>query len=64
MSGDQFEMRIQIELNKLDPGGGWTGERMSVNESFSVSPAGFLEIAGILGRFHELAEDIRKERED
>ncbi len=61
---DRFEMRVQVELNKVDDRGAWTGERMAVNESFSVGAAGFLEIAGILGRFHELAEDIRKERED
>lgn len=56
---EQFDLRVNIEINGTDERGGYTGERLSVQETFRLPVSGFTEIAQVLGRFHELAGKIR-----
>ena len=65
MMADRFNVRVQVELNKLAPDGqGWTGERLSINETFDFGAADWAEVAAVLGRFHGLAGKMREEKAD
>lgn len=56
---DRYQVRIDITIQQRDQYQG----QLRVEESFNVSATDFLELAGILGKFHELAEKIQKESE-
>jgi hypothetical protein len=59
---DKYRLRIQCEIQRLDDHGGYTGDRLSVNDEVTIEVGGFAEVAGVLGQFHELGETIRKAR--
>ena len=56
---DRFQLRISIEIMKLTGDGGYTGERMTVNQEYTLPVAGFTEIAAVLGRFYDLAQEVK-----
>lgn len=56
---DTYELRVNVEINRVDPNGGWTGERLAVNETYRLPAAGFGEITGVLAQFHALAEKVK-----
>lgn len=67
MGNQRFRLQINVfvqQLQEYSPGNwqvqGSTG--LEVRESFDLNAAGFMELAGILGRFHELKERIEAER--
>ncbi len=57
----RFELHITAEIRSHSPTGG--SDYLRVDETVSVGSCGFMEIAGILGEFHKLAEKIRQERQ-
>lgn len=58
MEENLYEMTINIELRqKHGPYGG-----LSIREVITVNANGFIEIAGILSKFHDLAEKIKQDR--
>jgi hypothetical protein len=52
----RYELRVDVSITDTQSGFG----RLAVSETVSVNTASFLEMAGILGQFHELAESIKK----
>lgn len=55
---EEFQVQINVVIEKRGPGG-YQGERLSTNETIYMNLASFTEIAAVLGRFHDLAQDIR-----
>lgn len=60
MSGETYVLRVDISIEKRDAGGGYTSERLSVREEFDIAVGSFLETAHVLGKFHQLAEQVKK----
>lgn len=61
--GQQFQLEVRVEVREVGPHGEWRGNnQLSVNHSMTLGTLNFLELAGILGRFHELGETIKNER--
>ena len=54
---DKYRVDISISLQQADYHGG----RLEIRESLDLPAANFFEMAAILGRFHELAESLKKE---
>jgi hypothetical protein len=55
----EFTLTVRIEISKSLKGGGYTGERLTIDETVVLKPGTFLEATTILGRFHELAERVK-----
>ena len=55
----EYELRINATIRNTSPGGGY----LSIEESVTVDAVSFLELATILGKFHELAQKIQSEKE-
>jgi hypothetical protein len=58
MLASQARYRLDISVTLYDQ---QQGGRLEVRENMDVEAKTFLEMAGILGRFHELTESIKKE---
>lgn len=57
-----FELRVDIAISRKGPGGYSTGDQLRVSEQVDLPHAGsFMEVAQVLGRFHELGRRIRAE---
>jgi len=52
----RYELRVDVSITDTQSGYG----RLAVTEAVSVNTASFLEMAKILGQFHDLAESIKK----
>ena len=59
MSGQKFRLDISVSIQQTEP---WPGGRLEVRENMDLSADGFMEVASILHRFHELAEKLAKEQ--
>lgn len=73
MSSDQrYRVEVNVRVVTLQEypygSGNWQPTGMAngleVSERTDVTAAGFMEVAGILGRFHDLTERIRAESAD
>jgi len=56
MHQKKFRLMVQIMIHS-------DYDRLEVREEIEIDEMGFLEIAKLLGRFHELAQQIKKERD-
>lgn len=54
----RYELRIQIAIEDREDHG-----RIRVEERLEIDAAGFLEVASVLQRFHELAQTLKGEEE-
>ena len=52
----RYELRIEVSISDRESGYG----RLGVSETVLVNSRSFLEMAKILGQFHDLAESIKK----
>lgn len=61
---DQAPYQLDIRVTVTRPNS-WSGssDRFTVDENMTVPASTFMEVAAILGQFHELAEKIRTEKE-
>lgn len=59
----KYRLTLRLHVEQIDDQGRRFNEGLSVEDSLDLGQAGFMEIAGVLGRFHELAEVIKKERD-
>lgn len=57
-----YTLRIQIGIEEKDERGAWTGGRLGINEEQQIDAESFMEIAAILGKFHAVGEEIKRER--
>ena len=71
MSTSRFRTSVNVRISQLyeyPPGSGqWAlggSNGLEISESFDLADADFLQLAGILGRFHELAERVRREAQE
>lgn len=63
-NGDRFVLVIDIRIEKQDQHGRYSGEQLSVRDQQSLSVSSFMQIAGVMARFHELADALRQEAGD
>jgi hypothetical protein len=60
----KFHLEYTIEIVEVDGNGTRLhGNGLRVSDSMNLNHMGFMEIAQVLGRFHELAETVQKERQ-
>jgi len=57
-----MRVRVEVRIDMMNSAVGYGN--MQIREDFQMPVANFTELAGILGRFHELAEKIKQERVD
>ncbi len=55
---EEFECRIDVRISEK---GRFGGDQLCLMETIVLGPSGFLGLASVLGRFHELAR-IEAER--
>ena len=53
-----YELELYVTIRQLGSGG-----HLEIKERVVVNASGFLEIAGILHKFHELAETMKSAEE-
>lgn len=59
MTGQKFRLDITVSIQQMEP---YQGGRLDVRETLDLSADGFMEVASILHRFHELAERLAEEQ--
>lgn len=60
----RFRLEVRVEVREIDRHGGWsTHNALSVNHTMELGTLTFLQLAGILGRFHDLGEAIKAEQD-
>jgi len=60
----KYKLRVRCEIQQTDDNGSYYGQGLTVEESTDVSAGSFMEVAGILGRFHELSQEIKAKQAD
>ena len=55
MDQQKLEVNIQISIRQSCMG----GQGLQISESFSINSRSFIEIAKILGQFHDLAGTVK-----
>lgn len=62
MAGDggqeRYQVRIDVRISDREQG----GSGLSISEDCAVQGGTFLELAGILGQFHEVFEHIKAQK--
>lgn len=62
-SQGRYRLRINLEVEQLDERGQFTNRGLTIAESLDlVDVQSFMEIAFILSQFHELGQQIEKDR--
>ena len=63
-NGSKIVLELQLRAYQTDPEGRryGSGTGLEIIDRMELAPMGFLEVAAVLGRFHELAETIERER--
>jgi hypothetical protein len=59
-----FVLRINVSIQQTDQRGSYTGNCLEINDRTELKAESFLEVAKVLGRFHDLAVVIKKETAD
>jgi hypothetical protein len=60
----QFRLMLQLTAEEIDERGYPISNSRQIRDNFVLGAMGSLEMAKVLGRFHELAQVIERERED
>lgn len=56
----EFALTLNMGIQQYD-GGRFVGQGLEVRQHITLPPMGFLELAAVLGRFHDLAEQLKAE---
>lgn len=59
--GDKIDVTLEVRMDMRNTAAGFGS--LTVREDFRMPVASFTELAGILGRFHALAEDVKATHE-
>ena len=51
---EEYELEVMVSIRQ-----GSTGGFLEIRERVSVDAGGFMQIAGILGKFHDLAQALK-----
>jgi hypothetical protein len=57
----RFVLRINVSVQQTDQHGNFMGNQLEINDRTHLKCSSFLEVAKVLGKFHELSEVIKKE---
>lgn len=58
----RFQLDVRVEVREVGPHGEWRGNnQLSVNHSMMLGTLSFLDLAAVLGRFHDLGERVQRE---
>ena len=63
MSNQQFRLNIRVQVQETDEHGhprNYGGPGLTVEHVVDLGPLDFMGLAGVLGQFHNLAEEIKK----
>lgn len=64
MMTDKFQLRITVVIAKTGDKTWSPNEHLSFMETIDLGSMGFLGVAEVLNRFHELATTVKQEREN
>jgi len=58
----KYQLRMNISIRAVDDHGGYYGgsDQLQVTDDINFEAASFLEIAHVLGQFHELGQKVKK----
>lgn len=60
----RFQLDVRVEIREVGEHGEWRGgNQLSVNQTMTLGMLNFLQVAAVLGQFHELGERVKKENE-
>jgi hypothetical protein len=59
----KYKLRVRCEIQQTDDHGSYYGQGLNVEENVDIEAGSFMEVAAVLGRFHELSEDIKAKRD-
>lgn len=57
----RLNLEVNVRLYSVDERGYSVGGGLELRENVTLSVAGFLEAAKVLGQFHDLAQAVKKE---
>lgn len=57
----EFRVEFRARIVQVGPQGSSYGNGLGIEQDFTVSANGFMELCSILARFHNLAVQIEKE---
>lgn len=57
----RFTLRISVSVQQTDDRGNYTGNQLEINDRTELKCGSFLAVAKVLGKFHDLAEVIKRE---
>lgn len=58
----RYKLRVRCEIQQTDDHGSYMGQGLTIEETTDLDASSFMEVAAILGRFHDLAKVIEQER--
>lgn len=64
MADQKFALVLNIRIEQRDEYGRYVGSQLQIQQELTVKASSFLEIASIIGRFHELAQAVGQEQVD
>lgn len=59
MSDQKFRLDISVSIRQDEP---YQTGYLEIRETLNLNADGFMEVAGILSRFHELAERLKADQ--
>lgn len=64
MNRNTYELTIRVDIRQVDQASTFEAyaRGLHIEEKLTITGDSFLELAQILGRFHELAQAIERER--
>ena len=62
MMKQQFAISLRLDVHAVDERGhrSGSGDGLTIQDQLTISAESFMEIAAMLGRFHDLAESIKE----
>jgi hypothetical protein len=55
----RYQLKIRCEVRQTDDHGGYYGQGLTVEETIDIGTVDFMETAAVLGRFHELGQELQ-----
>lgn len=58
----KYKLRVRCEIQQTDDHGSYYGQGLNVEENVDIEAGSFMEVAAVLGKFHDLSEKIKAEK--
>lgn len=55
----KYKLRVRCEIQQTDDHGGFYGQGLTVEETADLSLDTFMDVAAVLGQFHELTKTVK-----